>query len=66
MLQAEGPNDGVVSEASATYGERLEVWQGDHMSLINWLNPWTALRNLASNPAARYGPLVRRLADEGF
>ncbi len=59
----EGPNDGVVSVASARYGEDLEIWHGDHMSLVNWLHP------LASNngdAAARYGKLVGRLADLGY
>jgi triacylglycerol lipase len=35
----EGPNDGVVSVASATYGEGFEVWEGDHMNLVNRPNP---------------------------
>jgi triacylglycerol lipase len=34
-----GPNDGVVSVASATYGEGVEVWDGDHMHLVNRPNP---------------------------
>jgi hypothetical protein len=28
VLKEEGSNDGVVSVASATYGERMEVWPG--------------------------------------
>src|SRR4051794_24153278 len=36
---AEGPNDGMVSIASATWGEATDVWDGDHLSLINWPNP---------------------------
>lgn len=35
---AEGPNDGVVSVASATWGERFELWPGDHLNLVNWPN----------------------------
>jgi triacylglycerol lipase len=65
VLRAEGPNDGVVSQASANYGEHLEVWEGDHFSLVNWLNPMgysTAVRDAVP----RYGSLVRRLADLGF
>lgn len=34
-----GPNDGVVSVASAQYGEAFEVWDGDHMNLVNRPNP---------------------------
>ncbi len=66
VLKTEGPNDGVVSVASATYGESLEVWEGDHLSLVNWFNPLARHRGLFRDPAPRYGPLVRRLADEGF
>lgn len=36
---AEGPNDGVVSVRSATYGRTCEVWDGDHMHLVNRPNP---------------------------
>src|SRR5439155_20819097 len=36
VLQSEGPNDGVVSVTSATYGETIDVWNGDHLSLVNW------------------------------
>jgi len=32
--RAEGPNDGVVSVASATWGDRCEVWSGDHLNLV--------------------------------
>jgi triacylglycerol lipase len=66
VLRAEGPNDGVVSVASAAYGESQEIWEGDHFSLVNWLNPFARHRGLWRDPAPRYAPLVRRLADEGF
>lgn len=36
--RAEGRNDGVVSVASATWGERTEIWAGDHLNLVNWPN----------------------------
>jgi triacylglycerol lipase len=36
--RAEGPNDGVVSVASATWGARTEVWTGDHLNIVNWPN----------------------------
>ena len=35
----EGPNDGVVSVESARYGESCDVWEGDHMNLVNWRTP---------------------------
>jgi triacylglycerol lipase len=66
VKQAEGPNDGIVSVASATYGEDCEVWDGDHLSLINWLHPLAQIRGTARDRAPRYAALVRRLADEGF
>jgi triacylglycerol lipase len=66
VLEAEGPNDGVVSIASATYGESREIWEGDHLSLVNWLHPLARHRGFRRDPATRYAPLVRRLADEGF
>jgi triacylglycerol lipase len=60
--RAEGPNDGIVSVASASYGE-CTLWEGNHMSLVNW----------PAFPGARvcdrlpdYAILLRRLADEGF
>lgn len=64
--KAEGPNDGLVSTVSATYGESVEVWEGDHLSLVNWLHPFARNRGFWRDPAARYAPLIRRLADEGF
>ena len=39
IAAAEGPNDGAVSVRSATYGEGLEVWNADHMNLVNRPNP---------------------------
>jgi triacylglycerol lipase len=66
VLKQEGPNDGVVSIASACYGESQEIWEGDHFSLVNWLNPFARHRGLWRDPAPRYGTLVRRLSDEGF
>jgi triacylglycerol lipase len=66
VTKAEGPNDGVVSLESARYGESIEIWDGDHLSLVNWFNPLGLNRGLWRDPRPRYGPLVRRLADEGF
>ena len=39
VVSNEGPNDGVVSVRSATYGQSCEVWDGDHMHLVNRPNP---------------------------
>lgn len=66
VLKAEGPNDGVVSLASASYGESMEVWEGDHFSLVNWISAFGRHRTFWRNPARRYAPLIRRLADQGY
>jgi triacylglycerol lipase len=66
VLKEEGPNDGAVSISSATYGERMEIWPGDHFSLVNWPHPFSPNRGLWRDPVKLYGPLLRRLADEGF
>jgi triacylglycerol lipase len=54
----EGPNDGVVSIQSATYGEACEVWDADHMNLVNRPNPRAP--EWAQRPSD-YLRLVRRL-----
>ncbi|OAI40675.1 hypothetical protein AYO40_04490 [Planctomycetaceae bacterium SCGC AG-212-D15] len=63
---AEGPNDGVVSIASAQYGESCELWDGDHLSLINWPNPALQARGRWTDRAAEFGRLVGRLKEAGF
>ena len=63
---SEGANDGIVSVASAKYGERCDVWEGDHLSLINWLNPFTHLRGLCEERTPYYARLVQRLVDLGY
>jgi triacylglycerol lipase len=37
--EQEGPNDGVVSVQSARHGDDCEVWDSDHMNLVNRPNP---------------------------
>src|SRR5262249_9723998 len=66
VTSAEGASEGIVSVASATYGENCEVWQGDHLSLVNWLNPLALMYGLCEERSPRYAALLRRLADEGF
>jgi triacylglycerol lipase len=56
--QVEGPNDGVVSVASATYGESCAVWEADHVDLVNW--------RTGRDRIPDYAALVGRLADQGF
>jgi len=62
VSRAEGPNDGVVSVASATWGEHTEVWQGDHLNLVNWPNRRARRRGMWSDLAPDYGRIMRRLA----
>jgi triacylglycerol lipase len=66
VLDNEGPNDGVVSVASATYGESVEVWDGDHFSLVNQGSPLSRYRSYYRDPGERYATLLGRLADEGY
>jgi triacylglycerol lipase len=63
---AEGENDGVVSLASAKYGEDFEIWDDDHLSLVNWPNPTALAGGRWECRTPRYVRLVQRLADEGF
>lgn len=63
ISRAEGPNDGVVSVHSATYGESCEVWDADHLNLVNWHHPLAPEKH---DRVPDYARLVGRLADEGF
>ena len=66
VQRAEGPNDGVVSVASAAWGEHAEVWPGDHLNLVNWPNRHARRRGQWPAIAPDYGRVVRRLAGAGF
>jgi triacylglycerol lipase len=66
VQRAEGDNDGIVSIESARYGEQCDVWDGDHLSVVNWPNPVRTIRGAWHDPAPRYGALLQRLADLGF
>jgi triacylglycerol lipase len=61
VADAEGPNDGIVSLRSARWGESFDVWDADHMNLVNWPQPWA--------PAAKndrlpfYAALLERLRE---
>jgi len=62
----EGENDGIVSLESAKYGEAFDVWDGDHLALVNWRNPARYLRGAWNDPAPRYAAILRRLAELGY
>jgi triacylglycerol lipase len=64
--RAEGPNDGVVSVASATWGESTAIWRGDHLNLVNWPN--RRMREAGEWPdrAGEYAGLLGQLRRAGF
>ncbi len=62
----EGPNDGVVSVESARYGETCDVWEGDHMNLVNWAHFLGSAFRRCPDRCDDYTRLVCRLADAGF
>jgi triacylglycerol lipase len=59
--RAEGPNDGVVSVASAAWGERQDVWAGDHLNLVNWPNRKMRKAGLWHDRGPHYADLLARL-----
>lgn len=66
IIRPEGPNDGLVSVASASYGSGPEIWEGDHLNLVNLRIPFVLARGQGSDRTADFGRLIQRLADEGF
>src|SRR5579884_3418428 len=60
--QLEGPGDGVVSVASARWGEDCDVWDADHLNLINWGHPVNSLRGRCPDRLAHYARLLERVA----
>lgn len=66
LQKFEGENDGVVSVASARWGEECELWEGDHMNLVNWRHPLAPTKGTHADRLPQYAGLVQRLADAGF
>jgi len=64
--QLEGPNDGLVSVASARWGEAFDVWEGDHASLVNRALTPSPVRLRWGDRIPAYAALLQRLADAGF
>jgi triacylglycerol lipase len=60
VRMAEGPNDGVVSVASAAWGSNNMIWTGDHLNLVNWPNRRARRAGVQWDRAADY---VRLLGD---
>ena len=52
VKEAEGDNDGIVAVESAKYGEQFDIWEGDHLRLVNWYHPAVQFRGNWHDPAA--------------
>jgi triacylglycerol lipase len=63
VARAEGPNDGLVSVRSATWGEHTDVWTGDHLNLVNWPNRLMRRAGCWTDRAADYRRILTRLTD---
>jgi triacylglycerol lipase len=66
VRKVEGENDGVVSVASATYGESAELWEADHMNLVNWPNRRARRSGIWEDRAAEYGRIIGRFVEMGY
>jgi triacylglycerol lipase len=62
----EGPNDGLVSVASANaFGTPLPAWPADHFQQLNWV-AHTERSAITPNPLELYAQVVAHLASLGF
>jgi triacylglycerol lipase len=66
VTREEGPNDGIVSVASASHGESCSVWDGDHLSLINWHSPLAPWRGRCEERTPHFARLLGHLVDNGY
>jgi triacylglycerol lipase len=64
LQRAEGPNDGLVSVASARHGEYLGTLDADHLAQTGW--HWTPPGVARFDHLAFYRRVVRDLARRGF
>jgi triacylglycerol lipase len=62
VREMEGPNDGVVSLQTARYGEHFDVWNADHMNLVNRPNRRAGWHDRSHD----FSGLVSRLAGLGY
>jgi len=63
VSDAEGPNDGLVSVKSATWGTHLGTWRADHFHTIN-KRYVLEVRNRTGNIAPYYVKAVRQVCDQ--
>jgi triacylglycerol lipase len=57
----EGPNDGVVSVSSAKWGEACDVWNADHLNLVNWPNKRMNKAGEGFDRARDYGRMMQQM-----
>lgn len=62
VMLREGANDGIVSIKSAVHHYEHEIWDGDHLSLVNWPNPRAIAQGIWRARQEQYFALVNRLA----
>jgi triacylglycerol lipase len=66
LAELEGPNDGLVSEASAiSFGTPLSAWPLDHLQQLNWMVPGV-VDHESSPTVSLYQGILRHLAAAGF
>jgi triacylglycerol lipase len=61
IRKEQGPNDGLVPVSSATYGEHVSLWEGDHVSLINFLGRISRAGQGWPDRTPAYAALLTRL-----
>jgi len=61
LNRVDGANDGVVSVTSATWGESTELWQADHLNLVNWPNERMRKVGEWNDRAPHYRALLSRM-----
>src|SRR5262249_34293521 len=66
VFEQEGPNYGVVSVGSASYGECVDVWEGDHFSLVNWFKYVPGWSRAPCYTTKHLPHIMGRLHDHGF
>lgn len=63
IRREQGANDGLVPVASASWGERVDVWRGDHLSLVNYPDPFGKAAGRWRDRTPAYAQLLDQLAD---
>jgi triacylglycerol lipase len=61
VMFREGVNDGIVSVSSACHHYEHDLWEGDHLSLVNWPNPRAIAQGVWRNRQEQFLTQVERL-----